>query len=90
MYLPTDLEQYLLKNYASKSPSYYVMDYDMPLPFERLYGQEFMSNQFVRERGGSIAVPYDTLFLVKIYFSFLLETAERICNTLIQQFSFLG
>ena len=57
---PAGLTQYVLNNFAKKSPPYHVTQDDVSTPLRRLELEKITGHQSVRGRGGVIAVMYET------------------------------
>ena len=59
-YLPAGLTQYVLNNFANKSPPYHVNQDGVSTPLQRLEVEQITGHQSVRGRGGVIAVLHKT------------------------------
>ena len=59
-YLPAGMTQYVLNIFFKKSPPYHVTQDDVSTSLQRLGVEQITGHQSVRERGGVIAVLYET------------------------------
>lgn len=59
-YLPVGLPQYVLNNYTTKSPPRHLAKGSVSTPLEWIKFEKITADQFVRGRGGTIAVIFVT------------------------------